>query len=88
MFDGQALIDSSIFPELGNGYILLRHHFCKMAAFNTNIQQFFKDYFGDEYQSATVKDMFGNEHYVKDVELITTDNAMKWLKFDVSYEYW
>lgn len=88
LFDGQALIDSSIFPEWGNGYILLRHHFCKMAAFNTNIQQFFKDYFCDEYQSATVKDMFGNDHYVKDVELITTDNAMKWLKFDVSYEYW
>ena len=88
LFDGQALIDSSIFPEWGNGYILLRHHFCKMAAFSTNIQQFFKDYFGDEYQFATVKDMFGNEHYVKDVELITTDNAMKWLKFDVSYEYW
>ena len=88
LFDGQALIDSSIFPEWGNGYILLRHHFCKMAAFNTNIQQFFKDYFCDEYQSATVKDMFGNDHYVKDIELITTDNAMKWLKFDVSYEYW
>ena len=88
LFDGQALIDSSIFPEWGNGYILLRHHFCKMAAFSTNIQQFFKDYFGDEYYSATVKDMFGNEHYVKDIELITTDNAMKWLKFDISYEYW
>ena len=88
LFDGQALIDSSIFPEWGNGYILLRHHFCKMAAFSTNIQQFFKDYFGDDYYSATVKDMFGNEHYIKDIELITTDNAMKWLKFDISYEYW
>lgn len=88
LFDGQALIDSSIFPEWGNGYILLRHHFCKMAAFSTNIQQFFKDYFGDDYYSATVKDMFGNEHYVKDIELVTTDNAMKWLKFDISYEYW
>lgn len=88
LFDGQALIDSSIFPEWGNGYILLRHHFCKMAAFSTNIQQFFKDYFGDDYYSATVKDMFGNEHYVKDIELITTDNAMKWLKFDISYEHW
>lgn len=88
LFDGQALIDSSIFPEWGNGYILLRHHFCKMAAFSTNIQQFFKDYFGDDYYSATVKDMFGNEHCVKDIELITTDNAMKWLKFDISYEYW
>ena len=88
LFDGQALIDSSIFPEWGNGYILLRHHFCKMAAFSTNIQQFFKDYFGDDYYFATVKDMFGNEHCVKDIELITTDNAMKWLKFDISYEYW
>lgn len=88
LFDGQALIDSSIFPEWGNGYVLLRHHFCKMAAFSTNIQQFFKDYFGDDYYSATVKDMFGNKHYVKDIELITTDNAMKWLKFDISYEYW
>ena len=88
LFDGQALIDSSIFPEWGNGYILLRHHFCKMAAFNTNIQKFFKDYFGEDYYTATVKDMFGNEHYVRDIELITTDNAMKWLKFDKSYEYW
>lgn len=88
LFDGQALIDSSIFPEWGNGYVLLRHHFCKMAAFSTNIQQFFKDYFGDDYYFATVKDMFGNEHYVKDIELITTDNAMKWLKFNISYEYW
>ena len=79
LFDGQALIDSNIFPDWGNGYILLRHHFCKMAAFNTNIQKFFKDYFGDNYYSATVTDMFGVEHFVKDIELITTDNAMKWL---------
>ena len=88
LFDGQALIDSSIFPTWGNGYILLRHHFCKMAAFSSNIQQFFKDYFGNDYYSATVKDMFGNDHYVKDIELITTDNAMKWLKFDITYDYW
>lgn len=88
LFDGQALIDSSIFPNWGNGYILLRHHFCKMAAFCSNIQVFFRDYFGDDYYSATVKDMWGNEHYVKDIELITTDNAMKWIKYDVSYDYW
>lgn len=88
LFDGQALIDSSIFPDWGNGYVLLRHHFCKMAAFNTNIQKFFKDYYGSDYYSATVKDMFGNEHYIKDIELITTDNAMKWLKFNISYDYW
>ena len=88
IFDGQALIDSSIFPDYGNGYILLRHHFCKMAAFSTNIQKFFKDYFGNSYDSAAVKDIFGNYHYVKDIKVITTDNAMKWIKFDKSYDYW
>ena len=88
LFDGQALIDSSIFPDWGNGYILLRHHLCKMAAFSANIQLFFKDYYKDKYDTATITDMFGVEHYVKDIQLITTDNAMKWLKFDVSYDYW
>lgn len=88
LFDGQALIDTSIFPHWANGYILLRHHFCKMAAFHANIQQFFRDYFGDQYESATITDMFGVVHYVKDIELITTDNAMKWMKFGKSYDYW
>ena len=88
LFDGQALIDTSIFPEWGEGYILLRHHLCKMAAFHANIQLFMQEYFGDKYETATVKDMFGNDVRVKDIKLITTDNAMKWLKFDVSYEYW
>lgn len=59
-----------------------------MASFCCNIQKFFMDYFGERYYTATVEDMFGNKHYVKDIELITTDNAMKWLKFDISYEYW
>lgn len=88
LFDGQALIDTSVFPEWGEGYILLRHHFCKMAAFHSNIQKFMQDYFGETYETAIVKDMFGREIRVKDIKLITTDNAMKWLKFDISYEYW
>lgn len=88
LFDGQALIDDSIFPKWGEGYVLLRHHMTKCAAFHTNIQRFFKDWYGDEYKSAKVVDMWGNEHYVKDIKMITTDNSMKWLKFDVSYDYW
>lgn len=88
MFDGQALIDSSIFPEWGDGYILLRHHMCKMAAFNTNIQLFFKDYFGDEYETAELTDMFGQTRRVKDIKLITTENAMKWRTFGIDYDYW
>lgn len=88
IFDGQALIDESIFPDWGNGYVLLRHHFFKAAAFCTKIQKYFKDYFGDSYETATVTDMWGNQHLAKDIKLITTDQATKWLKFNVSYEYW
>ena len=88
MFDGQGLIDESIFPNWGDGYVLLRHHMTKMACFKTKIQKFFKDYYGENYDTAIIKDMFGNEHYAKDIKLITTDNAMKWLKFNISYDYW
>ena len=51
LFDGQALIDTSIFPSWGEGYLLLRHHMCKMAAFHSNIQVFMKDYFGNDYET-------------------------------------
>ncbi len=88
VFDGQALIDLSIFPDYGNGYVLLRQHFTKAAAFATDIQGFFKDYFGDEYDTAVVLDMWGNFHKAKDIKLITTNNAIKWIKFGVTYEAW
>lgn len=88
LFDGQALIDLSIFPDWGNGYILLRHHFTKMAAFATDVQKFFQDHYGNQYETAKITDMFGNEHRVKDIKVITTNNAIKWLKLGVSYKYW
>lgn len=90
LFDGQALIDASIFPAWGNGYILLRQHMCKMAAFSSNIQLFFKDYFGDKYNSAMVTDMWGRQMPAKQVKLITTENAMKWCcKFEgITFDYW
>lgn len=79
LFDGQGLIDESIFPEWGDGYILLRHHMTKLAAFKTRIQKFFKEYYDDKYETATVKDMWGRDVRVKDIKLITTNNAFKWL---------
>ena len=88
MFDGQGLIDESIFPIWGNGYVLLRHHMFKAACFKTKIQKFFKDYYGKNYDNAILIDMFGYEHYAKDIKLITTENACKWLKFNVDYDYW
>lgn len=91
MFDGQGLIDESIFPKSCDGYVLLREHMFKAACFKTKIQKFFREYYGDNYNTATIKDMFGNEHRVKDIKLITTDNACKWLKFieyGATYDYW
>lgn len=93
VFDGQALIDSSIFPSWGDGYVLLRQHMCKMACFNSNIQKFFKDYYGDKYLEAELLDMWGNVHNVKDIKIITTESAFKWLKFtstlpNLNYNYW
>ena len=88
LFDGQALIDSSIFPPWGDGYVLLRQHMTKMAAFCTHIQKYFRDYYGDDYETATITDMFSREVRVKDVRLITTENSIKWSKFGVSFDYW
>lgn len=91
LFDGQALIDTAVFPDWANGYVLLRHHFTKMAAFHANIQMFFRDWCaenGYDYETKTVSDFWGNEHRLRDIELITTTEAVKWMKFDISYEYW
>ena len=91
MWDGQALIDSSIFPSWADGYVLLRHHMTKCAAFCTHLQRYFNDYCcqaGIDYDTFVIKDIWGNDHLAKDVKLLTTTNAMKWLKFNVSYEYW
>ena len=91
LFDGQALIDDSIFPEWASGYVLLRHHFTKMAAFRTNIQDFFRDWCKEnnkDYETYQVKDCFGNTYYAKDIKLITTTNAIKFLKLNISYDYW
>lgn len=89
LFDGQALIDESVFPPDANGYILLRQHFFKAAAFCTKIQKYFRDYFGEKYDTATVVDMWGNTHMAKDIKMITTENAIKWIKFKgITYEYW
>ena len=35
--------------------------------------------------------MFGNKRYVKNIKLITTENATKWIKFsnlEIDYKYW
>lgn len=58
-----------------------------MAAFCSNIQLFFVIISVKITIQPQLKTC-GKEHYVKDIELITTDNAMKWIKYDIPYDYW
>lgn len=88
VFDGQALIDSSIFPSWADGFVLLRNHMTKCAAFNTNIELFMKERFGAEYETATVKDMWGRDVRVRDIKLICTESVTKWKTFGVTFDYW
>ncbi|WP_088185853.1 hypothetical protein [Desulfosporosinus sp. FKA] len=92
MFDGQALLDDSLWDDIDNSsFKLLRQHFFKACAFRTYIKKFMMDSFGDKYDSATVKDRYGNHIRVSEILLITTENAMKWEKFidiGASYDLW
>lgn len=84
IWDGMALIESSTLPSWVNGMALLRNHFFKACAFRTEIQKFFKDWCektGNDYDTYEIADMFGVLHKIKDIKIITTDNAIKWKKF-------
>ena len=89
LFDGQALLEGI------NGMQLLRQHFFKACAFGCRIQLFFKDMcelYGWDYETKTVKDRYGNDVLIKNIRMITTENAMKWEKFfddkAQGFEYW
>lgn len=99
LWDGMALIETSVMPDECNGMALLRNHFFKTCAFRTCIQQFFIDYCesaGIDYDTFVITDMFGNSHLAKDIKIIATDNSIKWKKFvdliggtlTLAYDYW
>jgi hypothetical protein len=96
LFDGESLLDSSYF-ENGVAMKLLRNHMFKSAAFNCNIQKFFEDNCPDgiDYDDWQLTDMFGNELFAKDIDLICTPSSLKSLKFSNvigsdkdMWEYW
>ncbi len=90
IWDGQALVDESIFKKAGyymhddgydnrHGMMLLRNSFFKACAFNTRIRDF---YIENGYtEKDTVKDMFGNEIRALDVKMIVTPDSIKLFKF-------
>lgn len=105
LWDGMGIIESDLLDEKDkkgntikteNGMALFRQHFFKACLFRGYISKFFKKFYGDEYDTAEIIDMFGVTHKVNSIKIITTNNAIKWLKFKdlmgstdkEAYEYW
>lgn len=81
LWDGMGCIDNSLFPSNMEGFIYCRSHFFKSCLFKGNIQDFFRDYYGENYDTAYVTDMTGRKIKVTDIKVIVTENSLKWTKF-------
>lgn len=82
LFDGESLLESKHFNN-GQAMILLRNHMFKSASFNCEIQKFLQNECPTdiEYSEWKIKNMFGEEMYAKDIEMICTPSSLKALKF-------
>lgn len=81
IWDGMGIISEELFPNNMEGFIYCRSHFFKSCLFRGDIQQYFKDYYKDDYDTAYSIDMFGRKLKVSDIKVIVSDNSLKWLKF-------
>lgn len=81
LWDGMGLIDSSIFPDNMEGFIYCRSHFFKSCLFKGNIQDYFRECYGANYDSAYETDMTGRRIKVTDIKVVVTENSLKWMKF-------
>lgn len=62
------------------GFMLLRNHFFKSAAFNTNLQEYYKEHFKG-VENPVLYDAFVNAYKPEDVKMVTTRNSVKIFKF-------
>lgn len=85
MTDGQGLLDESVFEQYeitrGHSVALLRQDFTKCACFNTKLQEYYK-----EHNITKVYDMFRGWVDSKDIKLVITPSACKFLKFANKFE--
>lgn len=85
IFDGQSLLDVSLFEKYATrGMLLLRNRFFKSACFNTNIQKWFA-----ANGITNVKQLNGRTQAktLDDIKIITTPSSIKYLKFG-SFDQW
>ena len=79
IWDGQSLMDISLFGEYSNyGMVLLRNLMFKSCCFNCNLQQWFKD---NNITDVSQLNGYTRATKIEDVKLITTPNSIKYLKF-------
>lgn len=79
IWDGQSLMDRSLFGEYSNkGMLLLRARFFKSCCFNANIQQWFVDH---GIKKISQLNGYTRAKKIEDVKLITTPSSIKYLKF-------
>lgn len=81
LWDGMGIISDDIFPDNMEGFIYCRSHFFKSCLFRGNIQDYFRDYYGEDYETAYETDMTGRRIKVTDIKVIVTENSLKWIKF-------
>lgn len=81
LWDGMGIISDEIFPENMEGFIYCRSHFFKSCLFRGKIQDYFKDCYGENYDTAYETDMTGRRLKVTDIKVIVTENSLKWIKF-------
>lgn len=85
IFDGQSLMDKSLFGKYEDkGMLLLRNRFFKSCCFNTNIQQWFED---NGITSIEQLNGFTLARHISQVKMITTPSSIKYMKFG-SVEQW
>lgn len=79
LFDGQSLMDVSLFGKYADkGMLLLRNRFFKSCCFNTNLQQWFAD---NGITSVDQLNGFTLATDISQVKLVTTASSIKYAKF-------
>ncbi len=83
LWDGMGIIDENAWPQGKGmeGFIYCRSHFFKSCLFRGNMQDYFRDYYGENYDKAYVTDMTGRTLKVTDIKVVITENSLKWVKF-------
>ncbi len=93
IWDGEALLDKSVFERAGRGgkgMMLLRNRYFKSCAFNTNLQEWFKDV---KITDISQLNGFTLAENIDDVKMIVTESSLKFLKmfdgeFEAKIRYW